>query len=440
MNRIVLTVVYSSVLLILVALSVACSIGDMAFGSVNTQRLKKEADSTHSKSKIRAYKLSQNYDRTISTLVFLNDITNVGIDTLATLLGINIAFLIFGESYPQIEAAQDTWSLILSFTFLVIKITFGEIIAKSIGRLKNYFIVELYSMPLGILSYALLPFTIVGTGLGKAIIYPFQKHFSDIGISEDELHEMVDEIEEEGQIDEDKAEILHGAIDYAETEAYEIMTPRVDVYAIDINDDIEEIMHDERTYEHTRIPVYEDSIDNIIGFVQLSVLIKEFLENKEETNIKAILREPLFLPRSTEINDILKKFKRTRQHFAVVLDEYGGVEGVLTMEDILEEIVGEIWDETDDKETIYQKRKDGKYIVDGMMRLEDFCDLFEINYDELQTEYNTIAGYCIELLDNNFAKRNQIIKFGNLDMKVLAIDEKHTIEKLLITVNKNKEE
>ena len=169
-------------------------------------------------------------------------------------------------------------------------------------------------------------------------------------------------------------------------------------------------------------------------------MIKEFLENKEETNIKAILREPLFLPRSTEINDILKKFKRTRQHFAVVLDEYGGVEGVLTMEDILEEIVGEIWDETDDKETIYQKRKDGKYIVDGMMRLEDFCDLFEINYDELETEYNTIAGYCIELLDNNFAKRNQIIKFGNLDMKVLAIDEKHTIEKLLITVNKNKEE
>ena len=141
-----------------------------------------------------------------------------------------------------------------------------------------------------------------------------------------------------------------------------------------------------------------------------------------------------------EINDILIRFKETHQHFAVILDEYGGTEGVLTMEDILEEIVGEIWDESDDPEEPYVKTKNGSYIVDGKMNLEDFCDLFDLDYEEIDTEYVTIGGFCIELLDDNFAKLNDVIIYKNLEMKVIAIDEKQTIEKLKIKVNEKEEE
>ena len=265
------------------------------------------------------------------------------------------------------------------------------------------------------------------------------KTINNIKISEEELHEMVDEIEDSGLVNEEKADILHGTIDYAETEAYEIMTPRVDVYAVEVNEQIDDILKEEETYIYSRIPVYEESVDNILGYVLTKSLVRAKLENNHAT-LKDLLIPALTFPRSTEINDILIEFKKTHQHFAVILDEYGGVEGVLTMEDILEEIVGEIWDESDDISSPYSKKNDGTYIVDGKMNLEDFCELFDIDYDDIETDYVTIGGFCVELLDDKFASINTIINYKNLTMKVIAIDEKHTIEKLLVKINKEEEE
>ena len=199
---------------------------------------------------------------------------------------------------------------------------------------------------------------------------------------------------------------------------------------------LKDILEDERAYYYSRIPVYEDSIDNIIGYVLTKTLVRVVLEN-DMVELKDILIKPLSFPRSTEINDILMEFKKTHQHFAVILDEYGGTEGVLTMEDILEEIVGEIYDESDSETKPLVKNKDGSYIVDGQMNLEDFCETFDIDYDEIETEYVTIGGYCIELLDDNFAHLHQVIKFKNLTMTVIAIDDKNTIEKLKVVVEKS---
>ena len=233
---------------------------------------------------------------------------------------------------------------------------------------------------------------------------------------------------------------MKGTIDYASTEAYEIMTPRVNIMAIDIDDDEEEsYFENEELFNFSRIPVYQDSIDNIIGYVLTKTLVRRKLENKP-FNLDSILIKPLRFPRSTEINTILTKFKATHNHFAVIYDEYGGVEGIVTMEDILEEIVGEIWDESDEKDEPYIKLKNGNYIVNGNMNLEDFCDLFDIDYEEINTEYVTIGGYCIELLDDNFAKVNDEIKFKNLDMKILAVDEHNTVLKIKIKVNKNEDD
>ena len=290
------------------------------------------------------------------------------------------------------------------------------------------------------LYYTLFPFTFLTKHFINGLTYPIRKNVKDVEITDDELHEMVDDIEENGVVDEEKADMLRGTIDYANTLAYEIMTPRVDVYALDINSDLDEILSNEDTFLHSRIPVYEGSIDNIVGFVLSKTLIRMKIEGIRN-DIRSIILPILNFPRSIEINDIFKEFKRTKTHLAVILDEYGGTEGIITLEDILEEIVGEIWDETNDKENPLIEQKDGTYIVDGKMNLDDFFTEFNLDKEDLlSTEYVTIGGFCIELSDNEFCKVNDVIKYKNLTLKVLAVDNKNTIEKLHVTVSKDSED
>ena len=235
---------------------------------------------------------------------------------------------------------------------LVLKITFGEIIAKSMGKIYNFKFTVLYSSIINAFNYICLPITFFVAGFGNVIAYPVVHNVKDVELIEDDLHEMVDDIEAQGSVDEEQANLLHDAITYTHTEAYEIMTPRVDIYAIDYDDDIEEYIKDSNMYRYTRVPVYKDTIDNIIGYVNTKTLMILSMNDKE-INLDDLLIEPLRFPRSTEINDIMKVFKKEKQHFALIMDEYGGIEGILTMEDILEEIVGDIWDENDDISVSY---------------------------------------------------------------------------------------
>ena len=438
MNRIGLIIAYCIVLIVLLFLSFLFSSADMSYGSASLIKLEAiHRENESKKSNFYAYKLSKNYDKTISTILLLNDTVNAGLDSISTLVGVNLCFLVLGKTEAA-NISSEVWGLIASFICLFIKITFGEIIAKSIGKIYNYKLCALYSRVLNVLNYVFYPITILVSGFGTLVSYPI-RNVEDIKISEEELHEMVDEIEDSGLVNEEKADILHGTIDYAETEAYEIMTPRVNVLAVDVEEEIDDILKNKDIFTYSRIPVYEESIDNILGYVLTKSLVRAKLENSSVT-IRDLIIPALTFPRSTEINDILIEFKRTKQHFAVILDEYGGVEGVLTMEDILEEIVGEIWDESDDISSPYSKKNDGTYIIDGKMNLEDFCELFDLDYDDIETDYVTIGGFCIDLLDDKFASINTEITYKNLTMKVIAIDEKHTIEKLLVKVNEPSEE
>ena len=250
---------------------------------------------------------------------------------------------------------------------------------------------------------------------------------------------MIDEGEEEGIIDEEKAELLRGAVDYASTEIYEIMTPRAKIYAVEKNDTLEDIFLNHRTFNFSRIPVYEDNIDNIIGYIRTKTLIRLKLEGKVDS-IESIIEPISFFPRTKEINDLLTYFHENKQQIAVVLDEYGGTGGIITREDIIEELVGEIWDETDDPNEPFVKRNDDSYIVDGGMNLEDFCDLFDIDFDEIETEYITIGGFIIELLDDKFANKDDTLKWQNLDMTIIALGKHHTVKKILVKKINNDEE
>lgn len=421
---------YIIVLVALIFLSMFFSSADMAYGSVSESRVKKHSEEDpKSKNKARAYKLTKNYDKTISTILLFNDTINAGIDTIATLLGIEVAIEMLGISSVTV---QESYGLMFSMIFLVAKIIIGEIIAKSLGKVFNYKAVNLYSFIISICYYVTIPITFLVGGFGNILTYPLLKSGKDVSIEDEVLHEMIDEGEEEGVIDEDKAELLRGAVDFATTELYEVMTPRTKIYAVEKERTVSSLIEDHKIFGFSRIPVYDGNIDNIIGFIRTKLLIRLKLENKTES-IESIIEPIGFFPRTKEINDVLKYFHETRKHIAVVLDEYGGTEGIITREDIIEELVGEIWDETDVTNEPLVKRNDGSYIIDGLMNLEDFCDVFEIDFDEIETEYVTIGGFIIELLDDEFATLNKELNFKNLDIKIIALGKHNTVKKLIVT-------
>jgi len=422
--------VYSILYLILIILSFSFSCVDMAYGCVSLTKLETQYKKKKSKAIELAIKFVKNYDQTISTIILCNDLVNVALEIIS---------VPFSTSLLAVCGVSDTSlvtliTILISGFTLVFLILFGDILPKSLGKIASFRITIFFGYIICFFYYLFFPITFIVKWFIAFITYPIRKNVKDTEISDDELQIMVDEIEESGDIDEDKAEMLRGTIDYANTLVYEIMTPRVDVYAIEINDDIDEILANKDTFLHSRIPVYEDSIDNIVGFVLSKTLIRLKLENSTRS-IKDIVLPIKKFPRSTEINDVFKCFKKEKIHFGVVLDEYGGTEGIVSLEDILEEIVGEIWDETDDVESPYIEQKDGTFIVDGGMNLFDFFELFSLDEEDLdKTEYVTIGGFCIELLDDKFAKVGDLINYQNLNIKVIAVDKNNTIEKLLINV------
>ncbi|HKL72753.1 MAG TPA: hemolysin family protein [Candidatus Onthovivens sp.] len=415
---------YFIVIAILLIFSMFFSSADMAFSSVSLARLEAHYALKPSKSCQIAIKLTKNYEKTIATLLFGNNLVNIGATSIVTVLAILIA-----TNFQYDESLATT---IGSFSLLGLLLIFGEIIPKSIVKVYSFRSSLIFAYPVYLFTIIFTPLTYIFSLIGRGLSYPFTHNVKDLVLTDKELQEMAKELEFEGLIDNDKKEIIKGTIIYANTEAYEIMTPRVDLYAIDIEDELEEILLDDETYIHSRIPVYEESIDNILGFIYVKDLVELKLLEKD-IDLRSIIKTPLYFPRSTEINDILREFKAKKVSFAVILDEYGGVEGIVTLEDILEEIVGEIWDETDDKEQPFHRAKDGTYIIDGQMNLEDFFDLFDLDYEEIDTEYITIGGFIIELLDDKFAKVGQVINYKNLVIKVLAID-KRTVEKIKVRI------
>lgn len=410
-----LIAIYTILLLLLLLCSMFFSSADMAFGSVSLSKLEKKANTKMGKI---AYSLAKGYEKTISTILLWNDVINAALDTLSTLLGINIAISLLNIGD---QARQENVGLIVSLVFLVLKIVFGEIIAKSLGKVFNDKLTHAYAYPLRACFYLTLPITFLMSGFGTMVTYPFVHNVKDFQTSDDELHEMVDEIEEKGQIDEQAAELLRGTIDYATTEAYEIMTPRAKIYGVFLDEDLAEILNNKETFAHSRLPVFNENNDKIIGYVKNKNLMRLKLEGKDSIPLEMV-EKVIDIPHTIEINDILNKMREEKVAMSVVLDEYGAYEGIITFEDIVEEIVGEIWDEKDKTDEPYSLKADGSYVVDGSMTLRDFCSLFDLEFDEIDTEYVTIGGFCIDLLGDRFAKVGDVIDYKDLKIKILSMD------------------
>lgn len=397
------------------------SAADMVYGMVDKERLIREKGKKEKRAKL-AIKIADDYELSISAILFGNNIVNIFASSIVTLIGLALS------TNPEIGTVITT---IIFTTFIII---FCEFIPKAFAKRFNYSLAILFAYPVTFFKY-----------LFFVIIWPIAKLFKLFGklfakkskeedkIDEDVLTEMVDTIEEEGILEENEAELLRSAIDLNDIEAYEIMTPRVDVFAIDVEDDIDELIKDKEIFKHSRIPVYEETIDNIVGILPIKVLAKKLLAGEKVTDILSMCYKPLVVPRNHQILDLLKEFKDSKVHIAVVIDEYGGTDGIVTMEDILEEIVGEIFDEDDEIEEEYIEKGHGVYIVDGNMNIDDFFELIEYD-EEVETSYTTVGGFCQDILDR-FAKKGDEFDFAHYHFKVLEADE-FTVEKLKVVDTK----
>ncbi len=373
--------VYGIIIALCIVLSAFFSCVETAFSCANKIRLKSQADNGVKRA-VTALWVCDNFDKVLTAILIGNNIVNLSCSSIATVLCMNIF-----ENYGAAIATGATTLLVL---------TFGEVIPKCFGKEVSDSIVLYTAGLLKVLTIILTPFIYFFLGIKSAVMKIANIKKDQPSVTEDELKYIIESIEEEGILEEQESEMVQSALEFDEKTALEILTPRVDVVLIDAQDDNDTIRDIIMRERYSRIPVYEGNIDNIIGILQTRDYLEQLTEGKTP-DIKELITEVHFIYKSQRLSDILSDFKRKKLHMAIVTDEYGGMLGIVTMEDLLEELVGEIWDEDEDEERTYTKLKDGSYIISGDMDLSDLFEIFEMNDDD-DIESISVGGFIVEQL------------------------------------------
>ena len=373
-----------SLLIILICLagSAFFSGSETAFSTFNRIRMKKLAQDGNRKAK-RVLAMSEKYDTFISTVLIGNNIVNILLSSLATLLCVK---WLKETSFASFVAAIST------AVMTVVVLIFGEISPKNIAKEHA----DGYAMAvcdfIRFLEILFAPFNFI-FGLWKKLVSVIFKSSDEHAVTEEELLSMVDEVEHSGGIGEQEGELIRNAMELNENDCADIATPRVDIEAVEKNWTKEEVAKVFVETGYSRLPVYVDSIDNIIGIIHRT----DFYNNYDMENIAdAILTKPVFVPTTMKIGALLKLLQKNKCHMAVVTDEYGGTFGIVTMEDILEELVGEIWDEHDEVEEDMSENK-GIYTVSGSMDPEELFEELEMDIEEVP--YATLGGWIMDELN-----------------------------------------
>ena len=385
---------YILIIIILLLSSAFFSGTESSYATLNILRLKRHIDEGSPKRnkhyvKVRktALSIKENFDYYLIIILIGNNAVNLFLSNVLTILVIST----LGEKFSFV-------STIISVTLLLIC---GEITPKLIGTkqgeswaTKSGTILKLISYPLSIVAYPLY-----------SIIKLINKSNTKNNITQEELEAAVEKGESEGVIDADKMELLQNAITLDEKCAYEVCTPRIDVKGIDIESECDEWINTAVSTEFSRLPVYEGSLDKPLGTLYVNDYLKWLVENKqatEEEHKNALLSEltpPLFVHHTMKVDDVYKFLNKQKNHLAYVSDEWGGTQGIITMDDALEELVGEIYDEDDDKEDGFEQNEDGTFEVGGTMTLKDLFDALDLVIDEDEFESVTIGGLAVEILN-----------------------------------------
>lgn len=400
-------VTYSIIIFLLILVSSFCSCAETAFSCASTIRLKRWADEGNKKAK-RALKIAEDFDKTLTAILILNNIVNLGCSALATVLCIEL----FGD-YGAAVATGGTTLLVL---------TFGEIIPKCFGKEKADRIAVAFALPLKIIIIILIPFIHLFIYVKKFALFVFRIKSDESVVTEDELKYIVESIEEQGVLEQQESEMVRSVLDFDETSVEEILTPRVDVTGIDIDSTTEEILSTIKTQRYSRIPVYEESIDNIVGILHTWDYLEAIASGKKPV-LKNLITPPYFIFKTQNLSSVLSEFRRKKLHIAIVTDEYGGTLGIVTMEDLLEEIVGEIWDEDEEIENNCQKLYENCYRVSGDMELSELFRLFDIRVTDEETDSNTVGGFIFESL-GAIAKSGDSFFYRGLKITVESVTDR----------------
>ncbi len=373
-------------LILCVFLSAFFSASEMALSSANRIRLENEAEEGRGRAKT-ALELTEDFDDSLSAILIGNNLVNIAASSIASVL---VILLLGSDRYA--------WISTLALTVLII--IFGETIPKITAK-QQATAFSLRCAPfVKLLRALLLPFIRLVVALVNLLTRGIEEAEEDDEDEEiEELQTIIETAEDEGVLDSGETEMLIAAIDFNDISAYEVMTARVDIEAIDIDDDLEDIKKQIESTPYTRIPVYEDSIDNIIGVMHLNAFLRACARG-EDFDIRDLLMPPVYVYKTTRLPLVLESFKDTQQHVAIVTDEYSGTLGLLTLEDVLEVIVGDIWDENDLIEEDIVQRSESEYELDGDLPISDFLELMEIDEDDFEFDSDTVGGWCMEMLEH----------------------------------------
>ena len=402
---------------LLILASAFFSSTEIAYASVNTARLKSKRQEKDSLALSLAIRIADDYDNALSAILVGNNLANTASSAIATLIVMDLKL--------------PSWVATVVMTLLVL--TFGEIIPKVLAKQMAERFCIITAIPIYGLSVILKPISWIISRLVKLSSNLWKSSVADTdSVSEDDFENIIEIVEDEGVLDEEQCDLLQNALEFDEVLAYEVITPRVDMEAIDIRDPYEVNIKKLSEFTYSRIPVFEDTPDNIIGILHLNHFYKQFVDS-ERVNIRELLLPIDHVHKTMPLPDVLEKMKENKTHMVVVLDEYGGTMGILTMEDVLEQLVGEIFDEGDEIEREFVCIDETHFEADGDMRIYDFFDEFDIDIEEdedFELDNATIGGWVITMLDGE-AEEDDSFTFENLIITVKKTDGKR-IEKVAV--------
>lgn len=393
-------------IVILVMCSAYFSATETAFTSLNTIRMKTWAENGDKRA-ARALAVGEDYDKLLSSILIGNNIVNITATTISTLLFTKI-FVTYGATISTV-------------VITIVVLIFGEISPKSVAKeFPERF--AMFSAPiLRVIILVLTPLNFLFS-MWKKLLSKIFKPSGDDGITEEELMGIVDQAESEGGLDAHEGDLIRASIEFNELDVSDILTPRVDLVAVDEESTMQEVgaLFVENGY--SRLPIYHETIDNIIGVVHQKDFYKARVRGEDRL---AMIKSPVvYTTPNTKIFKLLRILQMNKVHMAVVVDEYGGTEGIVTLEDILEELVGEIWDEHDEVTEFLHKQPDGSYNIDCTTDLDDMYDLFEIKGE---CEASTVSGWVLEQIDRIPKQGDHFIAEG-LEVTVTAVDNRRVME------------
>ena len=376
---------YIVIIIICIIFSAFFSASETAYTSVNKIKLKTQADDGNKKAKA-VLKVIDNYDRLISTILIGNNIVNILSASLATIL--------------FVRAFSDNGSWISTIVMTIIVLIFGEVCPKGFAKNHSEGIAKFVNPIIKVIIYIFLPLSWLLEQLSKLVNKIFKKKAEPEAISEDELLTIIDEIEDEGIIKPYEKDLITSAIKFDDIEVKDIVTPRKDIVGISSDDTVHDIINKFEESKYTRLPVYNESKDNIIGILHIKDFYSYILSNKNEKfNIFNVMQKPLFISKDTRISTIFKIFKEKGKHMAIVLDQFDSTLGLITLEDIIEELVGEIFDESDEMEESIKLIGDDEYSMSGNELLEKVFEEIDYEVDDEEMDLNqTVNSFLSEKL------------------------------------------